>query len=139
MSDTYLPRSGAMPRPASVAEAAEALAREAFPAHDAQRVEFDATEFTSLCPRSGQPDFCRVRIEYEPDQMMLESKALKFYLWSFRDEAHFTEAVAAQIANDIAAAIRPKWLMVEVTQNVRGGIGLKAVAYRHAESTDVAA
>ena len=130
MTDTYLPSSGPMPRPPSVEEAAAALKREAFPSHNAQLVTFDATEFTSLCPRSGQPDFCTVQIEYRPGDLMLESKALKFYLWSFRDEAHFTEAVAARIADDVYAAISPQHVSVAVTQNVRGGIGLRAIANR---------
>ncbi len=131
-ADSYLPSSGPMPRPASLDEAAQMLADESFTAHDAQRVEFDATEFTSICPRSGQPDFCEVAIDYRPHERMLESKSLKFYLWAFRDEAHFTEAVAARIADDIWAAIDPIYVEVTVTQNVRGGIGLRATAERGA-------
>lgn len=127
---TYLPTSGPMPRPSSIEEAAKVLAEEAFPAHNSQIVVFEATEFTSLCPRSAQPDFCTVRVEYEPAEKMIESKSLKFYLWSFRDEPHFSEAVAAVIADDIAEAIAPKSLRVTVTQNPRGGIGLEAIAIR---------
>lgn len=127
---TYIPTSGPMTRPPSLDVAAKELGDAAFPAHDAQVVVFETREFTSLCPRSGQPDFCRVRIEYEPGERMLESKAVKFYLWAFRDEAHFTEAVAARIADDVVEAVDPERVVVEVEQNVRGGVGLIAVATR---------
>jgi 7-cyano-7-deazaguanine reductase len=92
-----------------------------------------ATEFTSICPRSGQPDFGSVAIEYTPRESCLESKAPKVYLWAFRDEPAFCEALAAQIADDLVQAIAPSSLRVEVHQNVRGGIGIMAVAERSAD------
>ena len=106
------------------------LKREAFAAPNLQHVRVDAQEFTSLCPRSGQPDFGSVTIEYEPKAKCLESKALKYYLASYRDTPAFCEALAAQIADDIAKAIAPKSLRVDVRQNVRGGIALVATAVR---------
>jgi len=125
-----LPHTGPLPRPANPVEAREYLKAEAFPAPDVQSVTLTATEFTSICPRTGQPDFGSVVIEYTPGERCLESKALKFYLWSYRDEGAFCESLAARIADDIVYAIRPKALRVQVNQNVRGGIALLAVAQR---------
>ena len=128
-----LPRTGPLPRPSHPAEAREYLKTEAFPAPDVQSVTLTATEFTSICPRTGQPDFGSVIIEYTPGERCLESKALKFYLWSYRDEGAFCESLAARIADDIVYAIQPKALRVQVNQNVRGGIALVAVATRGGE------
>ena len=125
-----LPRSGPLPRPANPAAAREQLRAEAFPAPDVQTVTLEATEFTSICPRTGQPDFGSVWIEYTPGERCLESKALKFYLWSYRDEGAFCESLAARIADDVVYAIAPKAVRVEVRQNVRGGIAIIAVAVR---------
>jgi 7-cyano-7-deazaguanine reductase len=125
-----LPRTGALPRPGNPAEAREYLRAEAFPAPNVRTVTLNATEFTSICPRTGQPDFGSVTIEYTPGERCLESKALKVYLWSYRDEGAFCESLAARIADDIVYAIGPKALRVQVNQNVRGGIALVAVAER---------
>jgi len=125
-----LPRTGPLPRPTTPAAAREHLRAEAFPAPQVQKVTLTATEFTSICPRTGQPDFGSVVIEYSPADRCLESKALKFYLWSFRDEGAFCESLAARIADDIVYAIAPKALRVEVRQNVRGGIAILAEAER---------
>ncbi len=125
-----LPRTGPLPRPSTPGEAREHLKAEAFPAPDVQAVTLTATEFTSVCPRTGQPDFGSVIIEYTPGERCLESKALKFYLWSYRDEGAFCESLAARIADDIVYAIQPKALRVQVSQNARGGIALLAEARR---------
>lgn len=125
-----LPASGPLPRPESLEQAREILKAESFPAPDVQVVTLDATEFTSICPRTGQPDFGEVSIEYVPDERCLESKALKFYLWAYRNEGAFCETLAARIADDIVYAIAPKAVRVEVHQNVRGGIRIVAVAGR---------
>lgn len=127
---TDLPRQGPLPRPADPEEGRETLRAEAIPAPDAQRVFLRALEFTSICPRTGQPDFGRVSIEYGPRERCLESKALKFYLWSFRDEGAFCETLAARIADDVVYAIDPEWARVDVHQNVRGGIEIVARAER---------
>lgn len=127
---TDLPRQGPLPRPAGPDEGRETLRDEAIPAPDTQRVLLRALEFTSMCPRTGQPDFGRVSIEYGPRERCLESKALKFYLWSFRDEGAFCETLAARIADDVVYAIDPEWVRVDVHQNVRGGIEIVARAER---------
>jgi len=106
------------------------LKAEAFPAPDVQTATMTAVEFTSICPRTGQPDFGSVVIEYTPRERCLESRALKYYLWSYRDEGAFCESLAARIADDVIYAIAPKWVRVQVNQNVRGGIAIVAVAER---------
>ena len=125
-----LPRNGPLPRPASSQEAREVLKAEAFPAPGVQEVTLKAMEFTSICPRTGQPDFGSVVISYTPGKRCLESKAVKYYLWSFRDEGAFCESLAARIADDVVYAIEPQKVRVEVHQNVRGGIAIVAAAER---------
>ena len=125
-----LPASGPLPRPKNPEEAREALRAEAFPAPDVQRVTLTAQEFTSICPKTGQPDFGTVTIDYLPGERCLESKAVKYYLWSFRDVGSFCESLAARIADDVVYAIAPKEVVVEVHQNARGGIALVARAER---------
>jgi 7-cyano-7-deazaguanine reductase len=125
-----LPKSGPLPKPENPTAAREVLKEEAFPAPDVQEITLNATEFTSVCPRTGQPDFGSVVISYVPDGSCLESKAVKYYLWSFRDEGAFCESLAARIADDIVYAIAPRRVRVQVNQNVRGGIAILAVAER---------
>ena len=93
-----------------------------------ETVIMESDEVTSLCPVTGQPDWETVTIEYAPDKACIESKSLKLYLWSFREEGAFCEALAAQIAKDIAAACKPFWVEVVVTQKPRGGVKLVAKA-----------
>jgi 7-cyano-7-deazaguanine reductase len=85
-------------------------------------IEFDCPEFTCVCPMTGQPDFGTIRIEYVPDALCVELKSLKLYLWSFRDEGHFHEAVTNRILDDLVAAIAPREMTVIGEFNVRGGI-----------------
>lgn len=94
-------------------------------------IRFDCPEFTCLCPLTGQPDFASIRISYVPNQLCLELKSLKLYLWSFRDEGAFHEKVTNQIADDIVAAIAPRRLRVEGDFAVRGGIGTVIVVEHH--------
>jgi 7-cyano-7-deazaguanine reductase len=129
-SSKHLPRSGPLPSPENPREARETLKAEAFPAPPVQLVTMTGTEFTSLCPNTGQPDFGTVIIEYVPRDLCIESKSLKYYLWSYRNEGAFCEALAAQIADDVVYAIEPKSVTVRVMQNVRGGIAIVAEAKR---------
>jgi 7-cyano-7-deazaguanine reductase len=94
-------------------------------------VKFESDELTSFCPVTGQPDFSHVIIEYVPDKLCIESKSLKLYLWSFRDEAIFAEGLAARIADDIFNATQAQTVKVTIIQNVRGGIQLTAVAEKN--------
>jgi 7-cyano-7-deazaguanine reductase len=79
-------------------------------------------EFTSLCPKTGQPDFGTIRISYVPDRLCVELKSLKLYLFAFRDKGIFYEAVTNAILDDLVAALRPLSITVEGDFNVRGGI-----------------
>ena len=102
---------------------------EAFPAPPTvTRVRFSTDEVTSLCPVTGQPDISGVVIEYAPDQLCIESKSLKLYLWSFRDRPVFAEALAAEIAAEVQSAARPRSVLVVVTQHARGGIVTEVTA-----------
>jgi 7-cyano-7-deazaguanine reductase len=98
-------------------------------------ISFEAPEFTCLCPMTGQPDFATIRIRYVPDETCVELKSLKLYLWSFRDEGTFHEAVTNRIANDVISAIDPRFLEVEGDFFVRGGIKTK-VKVSHTKSVD---
>ncbi len=85
-------------------------------------IAFEAPEFTCLCPMTGQPDFATIRIRYVPDRKCVELKSLKLYLWSYRDEGAFHEAVTNQIVDDLVKALSPRRLTVEGDFYVRGGI-----------------
>ena len=85
-------------------------------------INFECPEFTCLCPKTGQPDFGVLRIRYVPDRLCVELKSLKLYLWSFRDEGHFHEAVTNRILDDLVAALRPRSMRVVGDFLVRGGI-----------------
>jgi 7-cyano-7-deazaguanine reductase len=91
-------------------------------------IRFDCPEFTCLCPKTGQPDFATIRVEYVPDRLCVELKAWKLYLWSFRDEGAFHEAVTNRILDDLVAATAPRRMRVEGAFNVRGGITTTIVA-----------
>jgi len=102
---------------------------EVFPAPAyVRKVVLESDEVTSLCPVTGQPDWETVRIEFEPGPYCIESKSLKLYLWSFRNEGAFCEALAGQIARDVYEACKPKWVTVSITQKPRGGITIHAEA-----------
>jgi 7-cyano-7-deazaguanine reductase len=87
-------------------------------------------EFTCLCPKTGQPDFATFELEYVPDELCVELKSLKLYLWSFRDRGAFHEAVTNQIADDLNRACAPRFLRLAGKFNVRGGIYTSVVAER---------
>ncbi len=93
-------------------------------------VKFESDELTSFCPVTHQPDFNEISIEFQPDKLCIESKSLKLYLWSFREEAIFAETLAHTIANDIFDAAKPLWCKVTLKQNIRGGLQLSVVAER---------
>ncbi len=85
-------------------------------------IEFDCPEFTCLCPKTGQPDFATIKIRYVPDELCVELKSLKLYLWTFRQEGHFHEKVTHDICNDLIALLKPKYIQVIGDFYVRGGI-----------------
>jgi 7-cyano-7-deazaguanine reductase len=85
-------------------------------------IRFECPEFTCLCPKTGQPDFATIRIRYTPADLCVELKSLKLYLWSYRDQGTFHEAVTNQILDDLVSAIAPRSMVVEGDFMVRGGI-----------------
>jgi len=89
-------------------------------------------EFTCLCPKTGQPDFATLYLDYVPDGRCIELKSLKIYIWSYRDQGAFHEAVTNQILDDLAAACAPRYMRVTADFNVRGGLYTKVVAERRA-------
>jgi 7-cyano-7-deazaguanine reductase len=85
-------------------------------------------EFTCLCPKTGQPDFATLHLEYVPDRKCVELKSLKLYVWSFRNEGAFHEAVTNRILDDLVRLMRPRFLRLTADFNVRGGIFTTVVA-----------
>ena len=96
-------------------------------------IHIDVPEFTCLCPKTGQPDFATITIDYVPDQACVELKALKMYIWSFRNEGAFHEAVTNRILNDLVGACQPRYMRVEAEFNVRGGIYTTVVVEHRAD------
>jgi 7-cyano-7-deazaguanine reductase len=90
-------------------------------------VEFSTNELTALCPITGQPDFYELRLSYRPGPRLLESKAMKLYLWGFRDKGTFAEDLAATLLKDLVAACDPVEMTVNLTQQVRGGLQIRTV------------
>ncbi|MFA9477200.1 preQ(1) synthase [Phycisphaerales bacterium AB-hyl4] len=91
------------------------------PQHD-YVIEHSAEEFTSVCPKTGHPDFGTVTVRFVPDKKCVELKSLKLYLQAFRNEGIFYEAVTNRIADDLAEAMQPRWLIVYTDWKGRGGI-----------------
>lgn len=85
-------------------------------------------EFTSVCPKTGQPDFATIELEYIPDQLCLELKALKLYYYSFRNEGIYYEAVTNRLLDELVATCAPRWMRITANFNVRGGIESVIVA-----------
>lgn len=85
-------------------------------------------EFTCLCPRTGQPDFATLTLDYVPDRLCLELKSLKLYIWSYRNEGAFHEAVTNRILDDLVKAARPRFMRLTARFYVRGGIFTTVVA-----------
>jgi len=85
-------------------------------------IDMECPEFTCLCPKTGQPDFATIRLSYVPDEFCVELKSLKLYLWSYRNEGVFHEAVTNKILDDLVKAVRPRRMSIEADFFVRGGI-----------------
>jgi len=96
-------------------------------------IRISIPEFTCLCPKTGQPDFATLLLEYIPDRQCVELKSLKMYVWSFRNEGAFHEAVTNEILDDLVNATAPRFMRLTAIFNVRGGIGTTVVAEHKAE------
>ena len=97
-------------------------------------IRMQIPEFTCLCPKTGQPDFATLDLEYVPDQRCVELKSLKLYIWSFRDRGTFHEAVTNEIADHLTSAMDPRFLRLTARFNVRGGIYTTVVVERRQAS-----
>ncbi len=97
------------------------------PARD-YTIEHTTEEFTSVCPKTGQPDFATIVLTYTPDDLCVELKSLKLYYHSFRDKGIFYEAVVNQILDDFVARCSPRWAVVQGLFNIRGGIASEVTA-----------
>ena len=91
-------------------------------------IRMTVPEFTCLCPKTGQPDFATLEIEYIPDVLCVELKSLKLYIWSYRDQGTFHEAVTNKILDDLVTCLQPRYLRITARFNVRGGIYTNIVA-----------
>ncbi len=91
-------------------------------------IHMEIPEFTCLCPITGQPDFARLVLDYIPERKCLELKSLKLYIWSYRDQGAFHEAVTNRILDDLAGAVRPRFMRLRAKFYVRGGIFTTVVA-----------
>jgi len=91
-------------------------------------IRMEIPEFTCLCPKTGQPDFATLLLEYVPDSLCVELKSLKLYIWAFRDQGAFHEAVTNQILGHLVAATRPRYMRLTARFNVRGGIYTTVIA-----------
>jgi 7-cyano-7-deazaguanine reductase len=91
-------------------------------------IQIDMPEFTCLCPKTGQPDFATLHLEYIADKVCVELKSLKMYIWSFRDEGKFHEAVTNEILDDLVRATNPRFMRLKAVFNVRGGVYTAVIA-----------
>jgi 7-cyano-7-deazaguanine reductase len=108
---------------------------ETFPNPSPERdyvIRIRVPEFTCLCPKTGQPDFAELTLEYVPNHWCIELKSLKLYVWSFRDEGAFHESVTNRILSDLVHALEPRFMRLSADFNVRGGIYTTVVAEHRA-------
>ena len=104
---------------------------ETFPNPNTERdftIKIEIPEFSCLCPKTGQPDFAVLKINYIPDNLCVELKSLKLYVWSYRDDRAFHEAVTNKILNDLVTSVSPRFMSLKANFNVRGGIYTSVVA-----------
>ena len=99
-------------------------------------IRIESPEFTCLCPKTGQPDFATLLLEYIPNERCVELKSWKLYLWSFRDQGGFHEDLTNRILDDLVGAVDPRFMRLSAEFNVRGGVYTTVVAEHRAEGWD---
>jgi len=99
-------------------------------------IQIEAPEFTCLCPKTGQPDFATMSLEYIPDELCVELRSWKLYLWSYRGEGAFHEDVANRILDDLVMALKPRFMRLTAEFNVRGGLYTSVVVEYQAPEWD---
>jgi len=97
-------------------------------------IRIETPEFTCLCPKTGQPDFATINVDYIPDKLCVELKSFKLYIWSFRDQGAFHEAVTNQVLTDLVTACQPRFMRITAEFNVRGGVYTTVVAEHKADN-----
>ena len=110
---------------------------ETFPNPNTDRdytIRIDTPEFTCLCPKTGQPDFATLTLEYVPNESCIELKSFKLYVWSYRDKGAFHEAVTNSILSDLVASCEPRFMRLSAEFNVRGGVYTTVVAEHKADN-----
>jgi len=110
---------------------------ETFPNPNIERdytIRIDTPEFTCLCPKTGQPDFATLTLEYVPNERCVELKSFKLYIWSYRDKGAFHEAVTNSILEDLVKACEPRFMRLSAEFNVRGGVYTTVVAEHKADN-----
>lgn len=115
---------------------------ETFPNPNAERdytIRIDTPEFTCLCPKTGQPDFATLTLEYVPNESCIELKSFKLYIWSYRDKGAFHEAVTNSILADLVKACEPRFMRLSAEFNVRGGVYTTVVAEHKADDWEPSA
>jgi len=123
---TFAPHNSALfPVPSRPSKRLETFSNPA-PERD-YRIHMEIPEFTCLCPMTGQPDFATLTLDYVPHRLCVELKSLKLYVWSYRDQGAFHEAVTNRILGDLVKATKPRYLRLEARFNVRGGIHTSVV------------
>src|ERR687891_1376878 len=103
------------------------------------RIHMEIPEFTCVCPMTGQPDFATLTLDYVADKLCVELKSLKLYVWSYRNEGAFHEAVTNRILDDLVRATKPRYMRLEARFNVRGGIYTSVVAEHRKKGWKIAA
>lgn len=101
------------------------------------QIRIECPEFTSVCPKTGQPDFGEIVIEYCPDEMCIELKSLKFYMQSYRNKGIFYEALTNEILDDMVEACKPRWMTVVARFTPRGGISTEVFAEYPGDEEDM--
>jgi 7-cyano-7-deazaguanine reductase len=91
-------------------------------------IHMEIPEFTCLCPKTGQPDFAVIYLDYVPDKLCVELKSLKLYMWSYRNEGAFHEAVTNKLLDDLAQATKPRFMRITAKWYVRGGVFTNVIA-----------
>lgn len=100
-------------------------------------ITIDCPEFTSVCPKTGQPDFGTIKVEYIPDEKCIELKSLKFYMQSFRNKGIFYECLTNDILDDLAGACKPRWMRITSRFSPRGGITTDVVVETRKDEVSV--
>lgn len=137
--ELVLLKQGGTKYPTCLADAKLEVFKNKWPYNPSHKVELVCPEFTSLCPITSQPDFAKITIQYCPNELLVESKSLKIYLFAYRNEGMFHEFVVNKIAQDLYDIMKPVWIEVEGEFFPRGGISINPSVYLDKDIVDARA